>query len=655
MPAPGHLAAPTQKQAPQAPQAKRIEADDQHPPFRDQHPLGLAQHLVWVDRKIQGVRQHHQVDGIGLQRQLLAGSQQAHALAAGQIQQTTLAHRAVSQRLEAVTEVLHLHQMVTEHAFAQTVNQFTFCLQQALTTRGAKPGTQRLGQLPGLLFADRGAGHLAGLTCEVLVKCRAMNGTSRYGILTNSDQARAAGQRLVSLPLKASSLLLCLGLLGGCMSLPEDKPQPVLAQADSAAQLPCGRPEALHTNLAPGTAEAAADDPAEARDLWQRLRENFRLWHISNARIDAEIKRLQRSPTAFNALIARAEPYLYHIVDTVERRGLPAELALLPAVESGFRPYAYSPNGAAGLWQFMPATGEMLGLEQDWWYDGRRDVLSATDAALEYLERLNTRFDGDWLHALAAYNAGGGTVSRAIRRARNKSKPTDFWNLDLPRETDHYVPRLLALAEVIGDPGRYGLAIPSIEDKPYFAEVPSGGQIDLQIAADLAGMQVEDVLTLNPGHNRWSTHPQGPHRLLLPIEQAEAFKTALDALPEDKRLRWQHHTIASGDNLGKISRQYGVSVKAIMQANSLANHKIRAGKSLLIPLSESVTTASTSRSLGIPRARIRYRVRSGDSLYKIARKFQVKIADLRRWNSVGRYIKPGQHLTVFVDPTRHTL
>lgn len=480
-----------------------------------------------------------------------------------------------------------------------------------------------------------------------------MNGTSRYGILTNSDQARAAGQRLVSLPLKASSLLLCLGLLGGCMSLPEDKPQPVLAQADSAAQLPCGRPEALHTNLAPGT--AAADDPAEARDLWQRLRENFRLWHISNARIDAEIKRLQRSPTAFNALIARAEPYLYHIVDTVERRGLPAELALLPAVESGFRPYAYSPNGAAGLWQFMPATGEMLGLEQDWWYDGRRDVLSATDAALEYLERLNTRFDGDWLHALAAYNAGGGTVSRAIRRARNKSKPTDFWNLDLPRETDHYVPRLLALAEVIGDPGRYGLAIPSIEDKPYFAEVPSGGQIDLQIAADLAGMQVEDVLTLNPGHNRWSTHPQGPHRLLLPIEQAEAFKTALDALPEDKRLRWQHHTIASGDNLGKISRQYGVSVKAIMQANSLANHKIRAGKSLLIPLSESVTTASTSRSLGIPRARIRYRVRSGDSLYKIARKFQVKIADLRRWNSVGRYIKPGQHLTVFVDPTRHTL
>jgi len=452
--------------------------------------------------------------------------------------------------------------------------------------------------------------------------------------------------------------VLSLTQLSGCLSFSPTRGDNVQASIDEAAKPPCSKSQRSPTSLAESPKPRHSNPPPSADpDLWNRLRANYALSDsaIDHPRIQHEIERLQHSPSAFNVLISRAEPFLYHIVNEVERRGLPGELALLPAVESGFRPYAQSRSGAAGLWQFMPATGAMLGLQQDWWYDGRRDVLAATDAALDYLERLNKRLDGDWLHAIAAYNAGGGTLRRAVRKAEQAGGSTEFWDLDLPRETDHYVPRLLALAEVVADPGRYGLALPSLHDRPYFASVPSGGQLDLKIAADLAEVPLEDLLALNPGFNRWSTRPQGPHRLLVPVERADTFGSALAQLPDKQRLRWQHHVVSKGENLGGIARRYDVSVKAIQQANGLNGHLIRAGKPLMIPMSDSVVLAATSPRLGIPRSRVRYQVRKGDSLYRIARKFHVKIADLQRWNSVGRYLKPGQHLTVFVDPTRQTL
>jgi len=475
----------------------------------------------------------------------------------------------------------------------------------------------------------------------------------RHGEEPDSDQTRTSGQWL-----RRGSAILGIGLVlvtqGGCLSSAPPRgsvEEPTPRDANHST----GRETAPLPVNQPPPAQLAENEADEPQDLWVRLRRNYRLGEIEHPRIQAEIRRLQHSPIAFNALISRAEPFLHHIVEQVEQRQLPAEIALLPAVESGFQPYAYSPDGAAGLWQFMPATGRGLGLDQDWWYDGRRDVLAATDAALEYLVRLNRRFDGNWLHALAAYNAGGGTVNRAIRKAHKRGTSTAFWDLDLPGETDGYVPRLLALAEVIADPGRYGLALPSVDNRPYFERVPSGGQIDLKIAAELAKMPLEDLLALNPGFNRWSTSPQGPHHLLVPRENAETFQAALSNLPSDKRLRWRHHRIRQGDYLGKIARDYAVSVKAIQQANGLKDHRIRAGKTLLIPLSENVLLADSTRSLGVSRTRVRYQVRKGDSLYKIARKFQVKIADLRRWNTLGRYIKPGQRLTVFVDPRTQTL
>lgn len=390
-------------------------------------------------------------------------------------------------------------------------------------------------------------------------------------------------------------------------------------------------------------------------DLWNRLRDNFRLWDIDHPRIQNEIKRLQHSPSAFNTLISRAEPYLFHVLNQVEKRGLPGELALLPAVESGFQPYAHSPSGAAGLWQFMPATGRSLGLERDRWYDGRRDIIAATDAALNYLEQLNQRLDGEWLHTLAAYNAGGGAVRRAIRKAKQAGRPTRFWELDLPGETDRYVPRLLALAEIISDPGRYGLALPSLNDRPYFEQVATGGQMDLKIAARLADIPIEDLLFLNPGFNRWSTRPQGPHRLLLPVGQADTFRDALAKLEPEQRLRWKYHAVRKGDTLGRIAGDYNLDIATIQQANGLENSTIRTGKTLLIPLSGGINLAAAASLPGTPRSKVRYQVRKGDSLYTIARRFQVKVADLKRWNSVGRYIRPGQQLTVFVGPDHQTL
>lgn len=391
-------------------------------------------------------------------------------------------------------------------------------------------------------------------------------------------------------------------------------------------------------------------------DVWSRLNRGYALADIKQARIDREIKRFQQYKPAFSNMLEQARPYLSHILREVEKRQMPAEIALLPAVESGFRPYAYSPDGAAGLWQFMPATGKHYGLKQDWWYDARRDPLASTDAALDYLEHLHKRFADDWLLALAAYNAGGGRVARAVRKNTNKGLPIDFWSLDLPKETDNYVPRLLALAAILRDPDAYGLALPEIGNDPQFVAVDTGGQLDLGVAARIAGVDPEELLKLNAGCNRWATHPEGPHRLLLPLDANEDFSGQLAELPDAQRMRWKRYRIRSGDTLSQIAQQHGVSVQALKQANKLSSSRIRAGKHLMIPLSQSVTSLVAVQQNRLPRSRVRYQVREGDSLYRIARQFRVKVADLKQWNSLnGRYIHPGQSLVVLVDPARQTL
>lgn len=454
---------------------------------------------------------------------------------------------------------------------------------------------------------------------------------------------------------KISCALLCLPLLlmAGCVGLRDDQttkvqPLPALSTAVNATGV-CRLPRAE-------TVAAAPLDPSLQPDaLWQRLRAGFTLEDYQHPRIQHEIERLLRNKTALRGLLRQTRPYLQYIAAQTQDRGLPMEIALLPAVESGFRPYAFSTNGATGLWQFMPATGKHLGLQRNWWYDGRRDPIAATDAALTYLARLSKRFDGDWLHGLAAYNAGGGTVSKAIRKNRKIGKPLDYWSLDLPAETDAYVPRLLALCTIIKDPQRFGIELPPMADRPYFTVLETGDQLDLSVAARLAGISLDELLQLNPAFNRGATPPDGPHRLLLPIEAAKTFQTALAGLPAEKRLRRIHYRVKSGDSLSTIAAHHKLPLKAVKTANNLKKNLIRVGQDLVIPLS-ATEAVPLSNYAKLPTSSLRYRVRRGDSLYTIAHRYAVSIGDLRRWNRLeGNLLRPGQRLTLYIDPTRKTL
>ncbi|MFW5969903.1 MAG: transglycosylase SLT domain-containing protein, partial [Halofilum sp. (in: g-proteobacteria)] len=264
-------------------------------------------------------------------------------------------------------------------------------------------------------------------------------------------------------------------------------------------------------------------DP-EAADVWSRLRDGFDLPDVDEDRIDAEIARYEGRQRYFEVVAQRARPYLRYILDRIEARDMPAELLLIPVVESAFRPFAYSHASAGGFWQFKPLTGQRFGLQQNWWYDGRRDVVSSTDAALDYLEYLHDFFDGDWLLAIAAYNGGEGTVQRAVRVNAAKGQPTDFWHLDLPAQTRKYVPRILALRAILAEPDEYGIALPEMPEEEALTVVELDDQVDLALAAEMAEMPLEALHRYNAGYNRWATPPDGPYRLAVPKEQADILR-----------------------------------------------------------------------------------------------------------------------------------
>lgn len=405
-----------------------------------------------------------------------------------------------------------------------------------------------------------------------------------------------------------------------------------------------------------------AEENDATPDLWHRLRAGFALDHdASEPRVQAQLNWYKKHPRYIDRVVDRGSRYLHYIVSEAEKRGLPTELALLPVVESAFDPFAYSHGRAAGLWQFIPSTGKYFGLTQSWWHDDRRDIIAATDAALTYLDRLATRFDGDYMLALAAYNSGGGTVSSAMRRNRKRNQPTDYWSLDLPRETRHYVPKLIALAKIFDDPQAHGIELPPLDDEPYFEVVDTGSQLDLAQAAELAGVDIDEIYLLNPSYNRWATSPDGPHRLLVPRDQAETFATALKSIDPAKRVSWRNYKVESGDTLSTIAKRYSTTPSVIQQVNNLESHIIRIGQRLMIPsAAEQAGTYSLSASERLARkqersgknangTRVDYKVRSGDTFWDIAREHRVSVRQLASWNGMapGDPLMPGKKLVIW--------
>lgn len=399
--------------------------------------------------------------------------------------------------------------------------------------------------------------------------------------------------------------------------------------------------------------------PSHADTVWYRVSNGLQFaLDYHNEQIEEEIDWFRSNPRYVAEVTERATPFIYDIVQEVERRGLPLELALLPVIESAFNPMARSSQDAAGLWQFMAPTATSLGLKRDWWYDGRHDPVASTSAALDYLQALYTQFDEDWLLALAAYNAGQGNVQRAIRRNEQRGRATDFWSLPLPRETRRHVPRLLGLAHVMADPDLFELTVSPVPDEPFLVAYDVGSQIDLGLVATLAELEPELVYQLNPGYLQWATHPDGPHTVWLPVNSLPVFEHNLAALG-DSRITWDRYVIQPGDTLSGIASRFGTQVGVLQQTNSLAGSRIVAGDSLLIPRayragealpSPSVVLADASDMVSGPTPR-QYEVRPGDSLARIAREHGVSIEEITRWNRIGRssLIHPGQELVLYLE------
>ncbi|WP_245601005.1 lytic transglycosylase [Marinobacterium jannaschii] len=470
-------------------------------------------------------------------------------------------------------------------------------------------------------------------------------------------------------------------------------------------------------------AEPAQEQPEET-DLWQLTRDNFGLdLSRQHPRIEKQLRWYAKHPKYLSRIHSRMQRYYPYILNEVLKRDMPSEIALLPIVESAYDPFAYSHGRAAGPWQFIPSTGKHFGLKKTWWYDGRRDIVASTEAALTYLQQLHKRF-GSWELALAAYNAGGGTVNRAIRKNRANGKSTDYFSLRLPKETQAYVPKLIAMARLVQSPQKYAITLKPLPNKPYFRIVETGGQLDLAQAADMAGTTTKEIYLLNPGFNRWATDPAGPHYLSIPAASHDKFQASLAKLPANNRINWSRYKIQPGDSLITIARRHHTTVDVIRKTNNINGNRIRSGKTLLLPtaskrsseyvLSESQRLISKHKrnqkkgskqkvvhkvrsgdsfwtiaknykvgvrqlaswnnmAPGDPLAvgkslviwkkgkgdggiirRVGYKVRSGDSLARIAGKFNVSVKNILNWNGLDakKYLQPGQSLTLYVDVTK---
>ena len=389
------------------------------------------------------------------------------------------------------------------------------------------------------------------------------------------------------------------------------------------------------------------------------------LWHyidsMAKLKFDKKhtkdyIKWFEKHPDYLTRISGRANLYLYLIVKKVEAKNMPIELALLPVVESAFYPFSHSSEAATGLWQFISSTGRFYNLEQNWWYDARRDVEASTDAALLYLQDLYNLFDKDWVLAVAAYNAGQGRVKRAIKKNKALGKPTDFWSLNLPAETKSYVPKLFAVREIIKNPNKYGQKLLPIKNKPTVGIVILKSQLDVKKIGELSGVSIDELYNLNPGIRRWITPPMDNYKLLLPIYAIPKFKKNLSTLPLLSQLEWIRHKISKDEDLSDIASTYGIEEQHLQNINKLHRSVLTSGDFVIVPLLKHYKSYhSLSKEERVKRLEqqkqadhIKHNIVSGDSLWKIARYYEVKISDIILWNNItnANLIKYGNTIVI---------
>lgn len=442
-------------------------------------------------------------------------------------------------------------------------------------------------------------------------------------------------------------------LLAACQNLQQPESPGLESAAVTSIEATPRSPESSPGNpsIVSETSVPTVDTEISYDDLWERIRGGFQLHnHYSHPNVARYIQDYSEQQRYFDLLQDRASPFLFEIVEEIERRGLPLEFALLPMVESTYNPNAYSREHAVGLWQFVGATGRSFGLQQDWWFDGRRDPLASTVAALDYMEQLYKQFDEDWLLAIAAYNTGDGNLRRAIRRSDEEE--INFWTLNLPGETEAHVPKLLALSAIIADNDNWNIELRPLPNEPVLRSVQVGTQIDLTQAARLAEIEYEQLRALNPGYLQWASHPDQPQEMLLPLQNAELFEDALVGIDKRNLLTWDRYEIKPGDTLGAIARNLNTRVDILQTFNSLPGSRIVAGESLLIPrTNDSELLASAAR---IERDKIRqrpqvpaeYTVRNGDNFWVIARRYELRSKEIAAWNqiSLDELLQPGQVL-----------
>jgi membrane-bound lytic murein transglycosylase D len=440
---------------------------------------------------------------------------------------------------------------------------------------------------------------------------------------------------------------------------------PVAARAAAPAQAPAATPAAVVPVPAVAKPQEAKEiEPPHAidlarpaDDLWDRIRSGFAMADLESPLVGVRERWYASQPEYLKRMIERSKLYLYYIVEEVEKRGMPTEIALLPMVESAFNPMAYSRSHASGLWQFIPSTGKTFKLSQNWWADSRRDVVASTNAALDYLQALY-ELHGDWHLALASYNYGENGVARAIERNRAKGLPTDYLSLKMPPETRGYVPKLQALKNILSNPEAFGVSFEPIPNEPYFVTVPTPSAIDIRLAATFAEMSVDELIALNPALNRPMI--SGPHTqtLVLPADRIDAFQRNLDAY-DQPLTSWQPYTIKGGDSLQRLAAKHGIALSKLKLANGITSRtKVGPGFELLLPLKGSDVGAQPLPAVFRPpvqsaprRGGLVHIVRKGETLYGISRRYRVSTDSLLRWNHVG-VLTTGQRLIIYRTPAK---